>query len=561
MLRCTGSGNNSWRLFCLLLTVLLPAWGWLAGCGTPPAEQPAVEGPVRGGTMVVGWTNDADALNPVVQQTMLASHVDTLIYPNPTTEVFEDCRLTVQPLLAESWTFGEDGLSLTMKLRTDVTWDDGTPVTADDVILTNQLMADPDSASPRFNQTERIAAVEKIDQQTVLFRFTEPYDQETQLYHASQDLLPAHLFRDADRKNLRRHPLNENPVGAGPYRLERWERNQELVLSANAEATLTDPPYIERVVFRVIPEYTTRLTELIVGRLDVMDGLQPEDVDRLKRENPEIRILPRGWRFMEYVAWNNLDPLFSDPRVRRALTMCIDRDLLIQVLLTGGGECFGRPCTGTITPELCGACNENIEPLPHDPKAARAMLNDLGWKDRDGDGVLDKDGQPFAFTLRTSAGNPRREQASVLIQAQLREAGLDVELEQLEGVVLHEKMRNKDFQAVLSGWSVGLYVEPRSFWHSGDEYVYNFTSYSNASVDRLIEAGEGETDIEAANAIWHEVQEMIYEDQPYTFLYWVNNLMAIHQRFEGVEANLLTPLYHLERWWENPDWERELDGS
>jgi peptide/nickel transport system substrate-binding protein len=281
-------------------------------------------------------------------------------------------------------------------------------------------------------------------------------------------------------------------------------------------------------------------------------------VERLRRENPEIRILPRGWRFMEYVAWNNRDPLFSDPRVRRALTMCIDCDLLIQVLLTGGGECFGRPCTGSVTPELCGACNDTIEPLPHDVKAARAILNDLGWMDSDGDGVLDRDGTPFSFTLKTSAGNPRREQACVLIQAQLKEAGFEVELEQLEGMVLFEQMCAREFQAALGGWSAGLYVDPRSFWHSGDEYVYNFTSYSNSAVDELIARGEGETDPEAANAIWHEMQELIYDDQPYTFLYWVNNLMAIHQRFEGVEANLLTPLYGLERWWENPNWKPDL---
>jgi len=131
----TGTPAGRWvRLF--LLLALLPAGLWLSGCGAEqPVDGPVVEGPVRGGTIVLGWTSDADVLNPVVQQTLLASHVNTLIYPNPTTEVFEDCRLTVQPLFAESWTHGEDGLSLTMRLRTDVLWEDGRPVSADDVIM------------------------------------------------------------------------------------------------------------------------------------------------------------------------------------------------------------------------------------------------------------------------------------------------------------------------------------------------------------------------------------------------------------------------------------------
>ncbi len=537
----------------LLLTLVL-----LVGCGNePPVEKAAVEGPVPGGSIVVAWTADADSLNSVVEQTLLASSVNTLIFPNPTTEIFEDCRLQTVPYFAESWEHADDGLSLTMKLREGVCWSDGIPVTADDVILTWQLMADPEVASPKFNQTERISDVVKLDAHTARFEFTEAYDRENQLYHASQDLLPAHRFADADRKNLRRHPLNEQPVTAGPFRLERWTRNQEMVLAPNPESALTDPPYLDRVVFRVIPEYTTRLAELIRGRVDLMDGIQVEDLERLRRENPEIRILARGWRFMEYVCWNSRDPLFADPGVRRALTLCIDRDLLIELLLTGGGESYGKACVGAVSPELWGAYNDEIVPLPHDPQQGLVLLGQLGWKDHDGDGVLDKEGKPFRFTLKTSAGNPRREQASVLIQAQLKEVGLDVRLEQLEGMVLIEQMGNGDFQAALNGWSAGLYVDPRSVWHSGDEYVYNFGSYSNPEVDRLIAAGEGETDPEAANAIWHELQALIYEDQPYTFLYWVNNPMAVHRRFEGVQSNLLTPFYRLEQWWENPAWDRE----
>jgi peptide/nickel transport system substrate-binding protein len=127
-------------------------------------------------------------------------------------------------------------------------------------------------------------------------------------------------------------------------------------------------------------------------------------------------------------------------------------------------------------------------------------------------------------------------------------------------MVLFEKMCDRDFQAALGGWAAALYADPRPFWHSGDEYTYNFCSYSNPEVDRLIAAGELATDTAAANAVWHQVQELIHQDQPYTFLYWINKLMAVHRRFEGVEANILTPFYGLERWWENPHWQEGREG-
>lgn len=542
----------------ILLVLLLLA----PGCGPGEAEKgesaagatapPAAAEPVRGGTLVVAWISDADVLNPVVQQSLLAQHLGTLLFPNLTSEGFADCRLQQVPYLAESWQWSDGGRTLTFRLREGVRWEDGTPVTSADVALTTELMRDESVASPRYNNVERVAAVETPDARTAVFRFTEPYEAQTQLSHASQDLLPRHLLAGADRQTLRGHPFGFRPLAAGPFRLERWTRNQEIVLAANPGYTLGAPPYIERVVFRVIPEYTTRLAELIRGTVDVVDNLQVEDVARLRQENPEIRIIPRGWRFLEYLGWNLRDPLFADRRARRALTMCLDRETVIAALLSGGGERYGRPAVGTITPELCRQHNDAIPPLPFDPRAGQALLAELGWEDRDGDGLLDREGLPFRFTLKTNSGNPRRERVAVLVQGQLRRVGIDVRIESVEGTTLTDQLRRKEFQAVLYGWSASLYVDPTEFWHSGEEYEYNFCSYANPEVDRLIESGVAETDPARAQATWREVQRLIYEDQPYTFLYWVNSLMGVNRRVQGVEANILSPLYGLERWWIEP---------
>jgi peptide/nickel transport system substrate-binding protein len=234
--------------------------------------------------------------------------------------------------------------------------------------------------------------------------------------------------------------------------------------------------------------------------------------------------------------------------------MAIDREELIEALLTSRvtGECYGRDAIGTITPALCDWYNHDVVPLPFDVAASKALFAEAGWRDTDGDGWLDRDGRRFEFKLATNAGNKRREQATVIIQAQLQKVGVKADIDYVETTTFFEQARQRDYEAMLAGWSAALLVDPTNVWHSDAperRYEFNFVSYSNPEVDRLIDEALEALDPAEAQAKIREMQALIHADQPYTFLYWRDDLVGVHARFRDVKIDILSLLNDLHLWW------------
>lgn len=531
-------------------------------------------------SLVLAYQSDADVLLGLVSQTA----ADGAIIDALNLELLDsdfDCELTYEPMLAESYSFSEDQTVLTMKLRDDITWSDGTPVTAHDVKFTFDLVATPEVASPRISSIERMVEGKRplvVDDHTIEFHYTQAYDRTTMLAHASSlYAVPKHLLEGADRSTLRGHELARSPVVNGPWKLQAWKPDESIVLAPNEKFTgdAADKPRLKRMIYKIIPEYATRLLELEKGTVDWMEGIQVADADRLAAEHPEIELHRRGWRFLDYVGWNPFvasdyrakaaaagdgevdwseverHPLFGDPAVRVALAKAVDVQKLIDDLLTSEvtGEVYGKQAVSSITPTLCNTHANDITPFPYDPEAAAAELKALGWVDSDGDGTLDKDGVDFRFTLMTNSGNARRAKASVIIQANLKAIGVDAQLESVESNTFFERLRKKDYEAALAGWSAALFVDMSTIWHSGDQYEFNFVSYDNPEVDALIDQALNEPDIARNNALWRQVQEQIYQDQPYLFLYWRDDIVGVHERFRDVKVDVLSPFRDVETWW------------
>lgn len=549
--------------------ILAPAAAALAllaaSCGPSPAP-PAPDAPATSAppvaekpgkdTLVVASQADAESFTSVVYQSATDGALINNMFRGLVDDGF-DCRLVWEPDLAESWEHPEDGLSITFHLRRDQKWSDGTPITAADVAFTYDLIADPKVASPRMDHVERMkpdARPRVIDEYTVRFEFTEAYDRISQVSHCGMQLVPKHVLEKYDRASLRGSDFDKAPVVSGPWKLGKWDKGASLELVPNENYTGPNPPTLSRVIFKVIPEYATRLIELETGTVDMIENLQTmEDIGRIAKDHPELKLYRRGWRFMDYIGWNTKDPLFADKAVRQALTMAIDRQKLIDDLLTTPtGEKLGRPAVSSITPALCDYSTEGVvTEFPFDPAKARETLAAAGWTDTNGDGILDKDGKPFRFKLMTNTGNARRAKAVIIVQSNLKDVGVDAQIEVIESNAFFERTRKRDFQAALSGWSAGLFVDPTPLWHSdrdGKRREFNFCSYDNPKADELIQKGMRTPRLEDQAPIWRELQQVIYEDQPYTFLYWRDEMVAIHSRFENVRCDILAHVRDLNEW-------------
>lgn len=536
--------------------LLISAAAFLSACG--PAQAPA---PSREKTLVIALSGDVPGFLSVLPASAEAADVISAL-SLPLLERTFDCGLGFGPGLATEWTFSEGGRQVDLTLREDVTWSDGVPVTAIDVAFTLNLLADPVVGSPLRAATDRMvegARPRVLDDHHVRFRFREAYDPTAMLSDlASVDLLPAHVLKGEDRSSMGRPGFYARPTTSGPFRLRSRDPGRSLLLEPNPGWRGPDGlgPQVEGVELRIVPDGAERVRALVQGQVDVVSGLDPALAQGLVGEHPEIRLLDRGWRKVEFIAYNARDPertdrphpLFGDRRVRRALGRAVDVDRIMGALFPPGPQPWARRAVGTLSPSLCGLGTEEIQPLPLEPSRARAELEELGWRDSDGDGWLDREGRVFRFQVLNRSGQPRRDRVLALVRQDLAAIGVDVQVETVDGTTLWERAQRGAFDALLGSWDGALVPDPSAHWRSGPGHPLNLTGYANPEVDARIDQGLASLEPGARAAAWREVQRLVHEDQPYTFLYWMDDKVAVGSRVQGAEANILHPFPHLWRW-------------
>ncbi len=521
-------------------TVLILLLLFLAGCGDSGGAGAELEvgDPVAGGTAIVARVSDFDAFNQFVSTDYDTSQVLRFMLYMPLVRLDED--MEYEPYLAEEFTASEDGLSLTFRLREGVRWHDGTPVTADDVVWSVESYMDPALAYANLQYFQFVDRVEKVDERTVTFHFSEAHSDALSDF-LDWEPMPKHLLEDIPLGEMRTTAFNRNPVGNGPFRFVSWNANQQVVFEANDEFVL-GRPHLDRIVFRIIPEQTTELTELLTGRLDLIRAVPPAEAARVEGSSV-ARLLTYSSRSYTFLAWNTRVPQFEDPRVRRALSMAIDRQQIVDALLYG----FGQVAVSDVLP-FQWQFAEDLEPWPHDSGRARELLAEAGWTDTDGDGIIDRDGSPFRFVIETNQGNDLREDIIVIIQSDLREVGIDAQPRLAEWNSLIDRVQEKDFEAVVSGWSVDFKFDPTETLGCSAG-VYNYPSYCNEEADSLVRRALVTLDQDEAMPLWRRYQEIIHEEQPYTFLYYLDERLGVSRRLQGVTADARGHLVSVAEWW------------
>lgn len=533
-------------------TSVLAAALLAAGCGGDSGGGDAPVGdPVPGGTAVFGVLTDFSGFNPVTNTS--ATTVDVMQNMLFAPLIQYDEELNPQPYLAESWDLTDN--SVTFHLRDDVAWHDGQPVTAEDVKFTFDLAKNPETASLLGSAyVNMVESATVVDPQTIRFDFTAPHAQAIDGFWWAP--LPRHLLQDVAPAELSQAPFNQSPVGNGPYRFVQWDRNRQLVLEANPDfpADLGGRPNLDRVVFRVIPEATTMITELMNGSLDLVGyTLLPDQAVQLQNQSGiDLRSFPS--REFTYLGWNNERPHFRDPETRRALAMALNRPELINALLHG----FGAPAHGMIPP--WSPMYTEIDPLPYDANGARQLLTQAGWEDSNGDGVLDREGAPLSFTLLVNSANRTHQDIATVIQQQLQEVGARVEIRTVEFQTLLQQHKARNYDAVISNWTLDTFkVDPTPLFSCTEAQTpqsANRAGFCDPQLDAFLTRGLRTADADEAKAIWAEYSRGLQQAQPITFLYWSEDLGAVGPRIQNVEMDVRSKLVNAREWWIPADRQR-----
>ena len=489
-----------------------------AGTGIARVERPGPAsgpeaGPRDGGTLRVHVEAEPSSLNPLVEHDAWTMWITLGAVYDPLLRQAGNGAFS--PSLATAWATPDDH-TVRLSLRPGVTWHDGRPFTADDVIATFDRLRDPSASPDARADFADLVSVEKAAPLEVVLRFSRPAPLVLQsLSHLA--ILPAHRFRPDDilGGDLRRAPASRAPVGTGPFRFVEWSAGDRIVL-ARSPSYWGARAHVERVELVVVRDRDAAFERFRRGQLDVLWQLTPSQVQRVT-EDPSLaagRMV--AWHLPRYsfVVWNLARPGLGDRRVRQALSMLIDRRRYLDVAFHGRATAVTGPY-----PIESPSYDASIRPWPFDPARARALLDQAGVRDSDGDGVRDLDGKPLRLAFLLTAGSRTLEPLVTLMQDDFRRSGILLDVVPTEWAVLLDRLRKHDFDAAALQWVMQPIQDNYTLFHSTQaERGQNYGSFASPAADRLLEELRRSPPGAQRVQLDHAFHRLIHEEQPYTFL-------------------------------------------
>jgi peptide/nickel transport system substrate-binding protein len=520
-------------------------------------EHPTPDDPRYGGTVVVASYGEfSDGMNSAVSTD--ASGTQQQEFVNLMTLIKYDKDLNPEPYLAKSWDVAPDDLSITFHLRDDVMWHDGVPTTAKDVAFTWDVVTDPATAFPNASFWDHYVkgpeGVEVLDDYTVRIHLKEKESEFMDPFR-SLAMLPEHLLGDVPHDQLKLHPFGTQcPVGNGPFVFMQHRPQDRWVFAANPgfPQGLGGRPFVDRYIYRDIEEQTTLLTELLTEDVDVYDGMGPDQAQKVI-DNPTTHLVAYPTRQYVFVGWNARRPQLADPRVRRAITMGINRDEIVKAIELG----YATVAHSGVPPFHWAYMPDSLPVLSYDPEAAKKLLDEAGWKDRDGDGVRESaDGTPLSFTIKYNEGNRQRQDVAEIMQSQLAKIGVEAKPQVVEWATLLEQINNpklRDFDGVVMGWVVEFKLDDTDLFDSKRiEQPYAWSGTQNPKIDKLL--GEISTTVDRTKAkhLWLEYQKAIIQEQPYTYFYFPDRLVGVNNRVKGAVMDARGEWQNIKDWYLDP---------
>ncbi len=505
---------------------------------TVSAQDEVFECPTTGGTLITAINDDPVSLNGIYANDGASIAVLSYVF-NPLTLGGENWGTEIAGDLAEGYSVSEDGLTWTFNLRQDVVWHDGEPLTADDVIYTFQTIqsGEDDIAPfrPRFLQNDEPILFEAADDYTVVATLTQP--NASFFTDISVPIVPRHALEGQD---LREGPFNRAPIGTGPFKVTEWNTGESITLEAN-ENYFRGRPCLDRIIFRIIPDDQAQVNALLTGELDFIDNVPGSAVSQFEG-NPDYSVTVADLDSLFQMFFNLEREQYQDPKVRQALMIAIDRQAVVDTVLQGYGAVHNSHFDSVVPfyeQDKQGGYDYN-------PELAGQMLDELGISDTDGDGIRDKDGQPWVVNLVTfTEGFRDYSDYAQVVQAYWEDIGIDVELEQRDlGTLVEQLYTNRVFEKPYdvhtSGWAQ-IGPEPNSyssFYITTEGLGPNLSNYNNPEVNELFEQARLETDFDARMAIYEQIEAILWAELPTIPLYRQSQPVVISNRFNIEAAGL-----------------------
>jgi peptide/nickel transport system substrate-binding protein len=543
------------RLSLVLLAILASITLLAAQCGAPVMVEKVVEE-----TVVVKETIEVEkVVTPTPQtgrQTLVVALSQAPVSLDPADHrdrqsetvirnmfdglVTRDTRSGVHQELAEAMNWLDDQ-TLQVKLRQGVKFHDGSEMTADDVVFTfDRIIQENAIEYPEPHTSERkgliapLETVDKVDDYTVNLNFSGVWPPAMQLL-VHQQIVPQAYLEEVGTEGFIAHP-----IGTGPFKFVEGQLDDQIVLErfddywgGAPDLEPVGPACVQQAIFRVIPEASTRVAALLAGEVDIIQSVPAELIDTLS-QTPGIQVKTAPGTQPQWLQLNVTDPIFQDVGVRQALNYAMDKDLIVDAVY--GGRAV--PLPGPLSP-FNNFVNKNLSPYPYDPEKALELLGEAGWSDSDGDGILDKDGQPFTFTIDTLEDWRTLAEAVATLY---RDIGIDASVRFWEYSVVKPQLLACERQAYLDDWGDSAFDPVGHFeakWHTyveGQPYGRgNFMCYSNPRVDELIKAGEVEADPVQRQQIYDEAQQIVYDEAPAVFLILPEEAEAASDRVQNWE--------------------------
>ena len=505
---------------------------------------------VGGGELVSLLTADAPGFNPLTVNEATARMILSLCSASLAERNWEHPE-RFEPMLAESWEISEDKKSYTVKLRKNCLWQSYTDPVSNKIVPPREITAedfkfavdaikntDVDCASMRVYYQD-LETVEVVNKYELIFRWKK-------VYYGSKEAtlglspLPRHFYCPDGRfdgKTFNDDNLkNRMIVGCGPYRFVRWDKEQAIVLEKNPDyfgISYGIAPPLKNRIFKIVKLSNNQFQSLLSGKAGMIT-LTPKQwtkrTDIPEFKNGKLRRLRYSTRGYTYIGYNHRYHCFTDSKTRRALTMLIDREKILKNVFFNCGVTVKSPFTpGTVYTDA------ELKPYAYDPEAAKALLREAGWKDVDGDGILERNGKKFEFTMLQISGSTTQAKMLPMIKESFAAAGIDMKLQPVEWSVYIERLNARNFEACNLGWTGTIDPDLYQIFHSsqingGD----NFIGYTNKMLDSRIEALRVEFDLKKRIEICREIEKILHADQPYSFMFCSDALIGISSEYRNV---------------------------